>query len=159
MFLFFLYIQLPSGSILLIQWLLQMLWIINANVKNTTEIHNTENRDETVFHNPQFVKENSKLNVLSSTRISKNIITTLTFSIKFTRTKLSSPICGSLYYPISNEYWISLLINGLVSPEPGKVEIEKKLTCKSNSIKIAFHLRTGVKVWLGGILSTWQSSD
>lgn len=50
------------------------------------------------------------------------------------------------------------MISGLVSPESDWVEIEKKLIFKSNGIKIAFHSRTGVKVWLEDILSTGQSS-
>lgn len=51
-----------------------------------------------------------------------------------------------------------ILISGLVSPVSEWVEIEKKLTFKSNGIKVVFHIRTGVKVWLGHILSTGQSS-
>lgn len=50
-----------------------------------------------------------------------------------------------------------ILISGLVSPVSDWVEIEKKLTFKSNGIKVVFHIRTGVKVWLGYILSTGKN--
>lgn len=73
--------------------------------------------------------------------------------------KLAGSIYGSLYQPISNEYQISvILISGFVSPELGYTETEKELVFKSNGIKIAFPLRTGVTLWLGGILSMGQSS-
>lgn len=133
---------------------------MNANLKITTRIHNIEYRDETeVFHKPLLVcKRKLQAAYPSSIRISKVIAAYICYQMLplYKDGTSMTNLWFTLLAYFNQVLGFHILISGLVSPVSHWVETEK-LTFKSNGIKVVFHIRTGVKVWLGYILSTGEN--